>query len=266
MARTLTADEEYGACGLVANLGSCDSLDDISGLTDTQRTLAYEYARDALNHLTAGVVANCPVSVRPCRAGAMSAFPWTWTGLTYIPPEFMSGTSWMSSCGCMMSCACKPRAGLDLGRPVAEIIEVEIDGAVLPEEDYRLAEHRWLYRTDGTWPATQDMDLEPGAVGTFIVKYRPGWTLGLAGEAAYGRLASEFAKSLCKDKSCSLPSNVKMIVRRGVTMEFKEGLFPENRTGMREVDLFVQSINPHRLRSMPTILTPEIRRRQMRGV
>lgn len=267
MVRTLTADEEYGACGLVANLGSCDSLDEISGLTDTQRALAYEQARMALNHLTAGVVANCPVRVRPCRASAMSAYPWTWTGLTYIPSyEVLSGEAWMSPCGCMLSCACKPRAGLDLGRTVAEIISVSIDGEVLPEEEYRLAKQRWLYRTTGTWPATQDMDLPPGADGTFVVEYRPGWALGLAGEAAYGRLASEFAKSLCKDKSCTLPSNVKMLVRRGVTMEFKEGLFPDNRTGMRDVDLFVESINPHRLRAMPSILTPEIRRRQMRGL
>jgi hypothetical protein len=83
---------------------------------------------------------------------------------------------------------------------------------------------------------------------------------------AYGRLASEFGKSLCNEKSCSLPKNVKTIVRRGVVMEFKEGLFPENRTGLRDVDLFVESVNPHRLRAMPTILSPETRRRQMRGV
>lgn len=266
MARTLTADEEIGACGLVANVGGCTSMDEIEGLSETDAIRAYEFARMALNHLTAGAVANCPVKVRPCRASDMGSYPWTWTGLTYLPPDRLGGVSWMSSCGCMSSCACKPRAALDLGRTVAEIISVSVDGVELAEEDYRLAEQRWLYRTEGSWPITQDMDLAPGGPGTFIVEYRPGWGLGLAGEVAYGRLATEFAKALCNEKSCSLPKNVKVIVRRGVTMEFKEGLFPDNKTGLRDVDLFVESANPNGLRFFPTILSPEIRRRQMRGV
>jgi hypothetical protein len=264
--RTLTSDEEIGSCGLVANIGNCGSLDEIDGLSDSDKIRAYEFARIALNHLTAGVVANCPVTVRPCRAAAMGPFPWSWSGLTYIPPEYLSGAAWLPSCGCVMSCACAPRAALDLGRTVAEIIGVTIDGDVLEEAEYRLAEKQWLYRVGGVWPAVQDMDLAPGTEGTFTVEYRPGWALGLAGEVAYGRLASEFGKSLCNEKSCSLPKNVKTIVRRGVVMEFKEGLFPENRTGLRDVDLFVESVNPHRLRAMPTILSPETRRRQMRGV
>lgn len=264
--RILTADEEYGSCALVANTGTCGSLDTIEGLTPADRERAYEFARIALNHLTAGMFANCPVTVRPCRAAAMGAFPWTWTGLTYIPPEYMSGVQWLPSCGCTISCACKPRAGLDLGRPVAEVTEVKLNSILLEEDEFRLVERRWLYRTVGVWPATQDMDLVPGADGTFLVTYRPGWALGLTGEVAYGRLASEFAKSLCSESSCSLPKNVKMIVRRGVTMEFKEGLFPDGKTGLRDVDLFVESVNPNRLRFLPTVVTPETRRREMRGV
>lgn len=266
MTRTLTPDEEYGACGLVANLSGCGGMDEIEGLTEGRKILAYEQARVALQFLTAGAVANCPVQVRPCRAGAMGAYPWTWTGLTYLPPETMGAYSWLPSCGCMFSCACTPRAALDLNGPVAEVVGVTLDGLSLEEEEYRLAEHRLLYRTTGSWPATQDMDLAPDAEGTFVVEFRPGWALGLAGEAAYGHLASEFAKALCDDDGCVLPSNVSMVIRRGVTMEFKDGLFPDNKTGMRDVDLFTNSINPFGMRQAPTILTPETRRRQMRTV
>jgi hypothetical protein len=268
MARTLAADEEVGACGLIANVSGCTSMDEIEGLNDTDRERAYEFARIALNMLTAGAVANCPITVRPCRAGAMGPYSWSWTGLTYIPPEHVVGpASWLPVCGCTMACQCAPRAALDLNRHVAEIVEVKVDGVALEETDYRLAESRWLYRVDGVWPPVQDMDLPPDSVGTFTVMLRPGYALGLAGEVAYGRLATEFAKSLCGDtKGCALPTNVKMIVRRGVTMELGEGLFPNGKTGLRDVDLFVQSINPKGLTHMTTVLTPEIRRRQMRGV
>ena len=65
MARILTAEEEYGSCGLVANIGDCGSLDEIEGLTPAGRERAFEFARIALNHLTAGVVANCPGTGAP---------------------------------------------------------------------------------------------------------------------------------------------------------------------------------------------------------
>ena len=268
MARTLAAHEEFGACGLVANLaGSCPggSLASIPNLGTTDKERAYEFARVALNHLTAGMVANCPVKVRPCKAGAMGPYSWSWTGLTYLPPEGVVG-SWLSGCGCAMDCRCAPRAALDLNRHVAEVVSVTLDGAVLDEADWWVSESRYLHRSVGAWPLVQNMDLRPDTAGTFVVEYRPGWALGLAGEVAYGRLATEFAKSLCNDGSCSLPKNVKSIVRRGVVMEFKEGLFPDNKTGMRDVDLFVESVNPSGLRHMTTVLTPEIRRQQMRGV
>lgn len=265
MTRTLEPYEEYGACGLVSNVAACGGLDEISGLTGPQRELAYEMARTALNHLTAGVVANCPRTVRPCRAANMGAYPWRWTGLTYLPPEYLSG-AWLPACGCTIGCQCAPRAALDMNTHVAEIVGVTIDGVVLEEDEYRLAESRYLYRIDGVWPATQNMDLAPGESGTFEVTYRPGWALTTLGEAAYGWLASEFAKSLCNDGSCKLPTSVRSIARKGVVMEFKEGIFPDNKTGIRGVDLFVESVNPSGLRHVPVTLTPEIRRQQMRTV
>lgn len=266
MTRVLEPHEELGACGLVANLSQCDGVDDtFDDLPFEDRERAYEMARVALGYLTARVVANCPVSVRPCSAEAMGAYPWRWSGLTYIPPTDLLG-QWVPGCGCAYSCACDPKGALDLNGPVAEIISVEIDGTPLEETDYWLSERRYLIRKDGTWPRTQDMSKEPGETGTFVVTYRPGYPLGLAGEIAYGVLATEVAKAMC-DKDCRLPANVKTIVRRGVTIEFGEGLFPENRTGIRDVDLFVGSVNPTgKLRWVPTVATPETQRRRHRVV
>lgn len=264
MTRVLLPHEELGACGLVANLsGECNgSLDTLDNLSSADKVRAYEQARLALGYLTAYVVANCPTRVRPCSSEAMGAYPWSWTGLTYIPPSEVLG-HWIPGCGCTYSCACSPSTALDLNGPVAEVVEVQIDGAVLDPTEYWLSGGRYLIRKSGTWPRTQDMSKEPGDVGTFTVTYRPGFPLGPAGEIAYGRLAMEMAKALCSN-DCKLPSNVKTIVRRGVTLEFKEGLFPDNKTGIRDVDLFVASVNPGTLRWVPTVASPDTQRRRHR--
>lgn len=276
MSRVLEPYEEVGACGLVANLagvcadGTLDGavdVDDDGGLLPERKALAYELARLALNHLTAGITANCPASARPCRAGDMGMFPWSWTGLAYIPPEYLTGNIWISSCGCGQACACSPRGALDLNGHVAEIVSVEIDGVVVPDTEYRLMEGRYLYRIGGAWPVTQDMSIAPGGVGTFVLTYRPGFPLGTAGEAAYGRLAAEFAKALCGDSGCAFPKNVKSVVRAGVMLEFKDGLFPGGLTGIREVDAYVASVNPYGVKTLTSIVTPEsLRRRRMRHV
>ena len=42
-------------------------------------------------------------------------------------------------------------------------------------------------------------------------------------------------------------------------MDLAVGMFPDGMTGIREVDLFIASVNPHRLRMAPTVWSPDER-------
>lgn len=254
--RVLAPFEEVGDCGLVADLASScgtsgaplEGLD----LTEDQRVRVHGLARMALNSLTAGMVANCPVTVRPCSPTyAAAASYWHWGGLTWVSP--FDSAAWLNACGCTLACRCKSRKRLDLNGPVAEVISVQLDGVTLEETEYSLeGNHRFLVKTTGEWPTTQNMDAALTEDETFAVTYRPGYALGVVGEGALGRLVHEFAKAACNVK-CKLPTGVTTIVRQGVTMTLNRGLFADGLTGIAEVDTYIRALNPYGLRRVPTI-------------
>lgn len=258
--RELTVYEEQIYCGLVANLTDACGEDDIPQLpetsTEAQKIRAAAFAATTLNVLTAGIVANCPVTVRPCSPGNVAASPsWRWTDLGWGSAVFDSG--WLNGCGCGSTCPCTSTLALDLNGPVAEVISVQIDDEVLPEDAYWLEGGRRLFRTDGTaWPTRQNMDAMVGEPDTFAVTYRVGYPLGLLGELALGALYVEWLKSVCGQK-CRLPSGVTSIVRAGVSMTINRSLFHDGLTGLADVDAYIQSVNPHALRSVPTISSPD---------
>ena len=258
--RELVASEMWGDCGLVANMIDCcdpSTTDPFEGMDSDQQARAFLLARVSLNILTAGVTANCTRTIRPCSPScAAQASVWRWSGLTWSGP---GSEIWMSACGCVTSCGCRSTGALRLPGPIAEVTEVTIDGTALAEGDYWL-DSNGLHRTDGTpWPTTQDMDAPLGSPDTFGVTYRPGYALGPLGELAYGALTCEMAKAVC-GKKCSLPASVKSVARNGVVMELSDGLFPGGQTKIRSVDTFVTWVNPHALKSAPTVLTPEMMR------
>jgi hypothetical protein len=256
--RALTIYEELGSCGLVVNLtaacGEEDTTPDLPTSTEAQKDRAHELARSTLNALTAGIVANCPVTVRPCSPRYVaSAAGWRWGDLGWTS---FAGLGWVSACGCGSVCPCSSVLGLDLNGPVAEVVEVRVGAETLDEGDYRL-EGNLLFRTDGTaWPTRQDMDAPLGSADTFSVTYRPGYALGLLGEIALGALYVEWLKSACGQK-CRLPVGVTNITRQGVQMTINRSLFHDGLTGMADVDAYIQSVNPHALRSVPTIASPD---------
>lgn len=260
--RTLLPHEQEAACGLVANLtyactNDSEPFDEgFDGLTEADKAIAFERARLTLNMLTAGVVANCPVTVRPCpprcAAGAAS---WQWSGTTWTPVLQANGV-WLNLCGCSSACDCGPSGMIDLGGHVAEIVEVAIDGEALDESEYGLVDNRYLHRWEGTWPIEQDMDAPPGSVGTFEITYRPGGALGIVGEQAYGRLIVEYAKVQCGG-DCALPKTVKRIQRQGASYEIDRTPFPNGLTQIREIDDYILSVNPHGLKTVTTVWTPK---------
>lgn len=257
--RTLAPFEEEGDCGLVANLASTcgTSGTPLEGLDldDDARLRVHGLARLALNSLTAGMVANCPVTVRPCSPTyAAAASYWHWGGMTWISP--LDSAAWLNACGCVYACRCQSRKVLDLNGPVAEVIEVVENGVVLAEDAYVLEANRRLRKVTGEWLTTQDMDKPLTEDETFGITYRPGFSLGVVGEGVLGQLVHEFAKAACGVK-CKLPTGVSTLVRQGVTMQLNRGLFADGMTGIPEVDTYVRALNPHLIKRVPTIASAD---------
>jgi hypothetical protein len=51
---------------------------------------------------------------------------------------------------------------------------------------------------------------------------------------------------------------VTSISRQGVTMELASGLFDQGLTGIREVDVYIASVNPNRLKVPSRVWSPDI--------
>jgi hypothetical protein len=163
-----------------------------------------------------------------------------------------------STCG-SSGCSCGPLSEIILPGLVAEIWQVKVDGVLLPVESYRVDNGNRLLRTDGlAWPSCQFMDRDVEChEGTMGIWYVPGVVPDAAGLWAAGVLTCEFSKA-CTGGKCRLPSAVTQISRQGVTMELATGMFPDGMTGIREVDAYLTSINPHGLKQPPKVWSPDL--------
>jgi len=214
----------------------------------TQQT-ATRLAWRSLRHLTGGRVGNPPVVIRPCRA--------TCAGWTATPT--VSGGSWYNvSCGHSGAndCGCYTISAIDMPGRVAEIVSVVLNGVTLNPESYVLVNGSILWRREGEWPLCQDLSQPSDGDSAFAVTYIPGVVPGVDGQYAAGALACEFAKAIEGGK-CRLPSSVTSLVRQGVTMEFTQGIFPGGITGIREVDVYVKTINPHSVSQPSRVWSPD---------
>lgn len=191
--------------------------------------------------------------VRGCEGGDGQINEWNIIGvkplLTWDP---WAGSIFASiRCGCAAQvCSCTRLEVLDLwDRPVRKVNEVIIDGDVLDESAYRLSKNR-LLRIDGeSWPLCQDWTVDADQVGAWTVEYVHGRPAPFGGKVSAGILASELAKAVCNDDTCELPRRVQTVSRAGVTVGFVDPMqfLAEGKTGLYEVDLWLQSVNPHRL-------------------
>lgn len=201
--------------------------------------------------LTGGLVGGCPVSLRPCEA--VKCDPCIQAG-----PVLTQGGQWVNVARCGGDgCSCEPLSEVVLPGRVAEVTAVTLDGVALtPGVDYRLDGNRLLRLGGLTWPMCQDMTLPNDAVGAFTVTYVPGLKPDAAGLWAVGVLACEFAQA-CQGGKCRLPSSVQTITRQGVSMSFDNTMFSNGLTGIREVDAYILSVNPHRMRTPTKVWTPD---------
>lgn len=210
---------------------------------------ALSLAWSTLRLLTAGRVGSCQVEDRPCTQDSCDTCATGW-----MHPQIVDGTWVNRMCG-SSGCSCKVH---EILLPSAAVVrEVWVDGVLLLDYEWRLDRSNRLVRTDGRpWPVCSDSTAEFDEPGSFSVMYVPGIEPDAAGLMAAGVLASEYAKA-CSGAKCRLPGTVTSVVRQGVSVSMTEGVFAGGITGVREVDVWVATVNPHRLVTPPTVWSPD---------
>jgi hypothetical protein len=182
------------------------------------------------------------------------------------------------SCNRSVRTGCAGVPEIRLADRVVSVTEVKVDGVVVPPEQYRIDDHRYLvglHKPDGserTWPCCQRDDLPDTAVGTFSVAEVTGGLPDIGGTVAAASLACEFAKGLGllgdeNVKKCRLPRRVTSIVRQNVTVAVLDPLtlFQDGRTGLPEVDLWLSAVQMGRTRRRGTMIPMGKRRATRRA-
>lgn len=147
--------------------------------------------------------------------------------------------------------------------PVRSIVEVVVDGVVLPSSSYRLDDEGWLVRTDGdAWPIVNDWESDATDVDTWAVTFTYGADPPADGVMACAILAGELALSAVRSDACRLPRRVQSITRQGVTTVVVDRLdgIGRGQTGIPDVDAFIKSVNPHGLTRRSAVISPDVAR------
>lgn len=244
---------------------------------DAAQKQAVEVASEILKRLSGGVFGLCTLKIRPCRlrqrerwpdplmlgVGTVAGGPWS--------PALIDGRIYNLhfGCGADINCGCSPMSEIVLDPPAYDIVQVKVDGAVLPASAYRVDDTRRLVRTDGhDWPDCQELaraDTEPG---TWSVVYRTGTPVPAGGRMAVALLAAQLWKACGAGRGkCQLPERVTEIVRDGVTYSLLDNwhlqVFQSGRTGLSRVDLWLATVNPHGARAPMRAWSPDlVRHRQ----
>lgn len=219
----------------------------------------------------------CQTLVRPLGAQPyVGAARWPADGFSPSIQLVQRGIWTGCTCNRSVRTGCSNVPEIKLADRVVSITQVKIDGQVVPPTEYRLDDHRYLVglrQPDGSerfWPCCQREDLPDTEVGTFSVAFVRGGLPPVGGTIAAASLGCEFAKALGllgddAAKKCRLPRRVTSIVRQNVTVAVLDPLtlFQEGRTGLPEVDLWLESLRMGSTRRRAT-LVPMGRRRGTR--
>ena len=196
----------------------------------------------------------CPVRARPCVPVCDTSYGYgsgpLWSALLY-------GGVWQNvSCGCRGKCTTLGPNVIHLPGPVCEITAVTVGGVVIDPSSYALEGNR-LYRVGGQWP-NQDLQTHDGLAGTWSVDYTRGEPPPAGSASMVGQVALEFYKS-CTGGKCAFPKNVQSVTRAGVSVQMVNPVDVINLglTGIPQVDMWVQSVNPYRQRQPAVVSSPD---------
>ncbi|MCM6777934.1 hypothetical protein NDR87_31450 [Nocardia sp. CDC159] len=201
----------------------------------------------------------CPITFRPCPREHDQGWPVSWL------PGLALSTLWVDPvwrewpCGCGPRCTASGPGVVHLPGPVCELTGVVIDGAVVDESAYTLEGDR-LYAASGRWPR-QDLTVAAGSPGTWTVDYLRGTPPPAGADRSVALLAREFWNACTGEQKCQLPRRVESVVRQGVSVKMADpaAVFEDMLTGIPEVDLWIASVNPHRLSAPSAVSSPDYR-------
>jgi hypothetical protein len=210
---------------------------------DATRTRALALASSTLYRLTGYRVGGCPVKVRPRPSRGFCALPYPYLGAMPYWPVNLNGNWYNAPCS-----PCSDPRLVELPPPVTSISEVKVDGAVVSAANYRIVDGHylaWVGAGDPPWPGEQDYVIPDTQPGTFSVTYMNSHAVDALGAYAAGLLTMEFAKACASSGTkCRLPTTVVSIVRQGVSYDLSTGAFPDGKTGIREIDAYIEMWNP----------------------
>jgi len=229
-------------------------------------------ATEALYALTAKRFAGkCgPVTVRPVarpvdqdgRARVTRA--WSYGAVGSVSSMFMAIPAVVSSYGREWAPTCVLN-----NFPIREIVEVKIDGVIIPPDEYELRDYYKLVRIRPTpsfspterygWPTSQLQDLPDDQFGTFSVTYVYGAEPGALGLRAAVKLAEALALPRFGDTS-HYPERITSFSRQGVHAQVASivDVLKTGGTGIYEVDLFIMTVNPRKRRSETLVWSPDL--------
>lgn len=221
----------------------------------------------------------CETTVRPTgdACGCFGYSPAAGLGPWYWTSAWFGGSYswfWSNECGDSRGCGYTSKIRLG-GYPVREILEVKVDGNVIPQNDpdtgapnWRLDDRRDLVRmwvpngnnpTPQHWPVCQQIALDDNQPGTYSVKYTWGSDVPVLGRMAAAQLAKELWLAQTTGK-CALPSRATKVVRQGVTVDRLvplASLLRQGATGLQLVDAFIADVNPQGSKMRSAVWSPD---------
>lgn len=245
---------------------ACDNWDSYD---EEVQTRSVALASSTLERLTGYRVTMRTMTVRPChqrsvraRSFEYASFANAWSFNFGVAPFLGERGLWVPAlCECMAyECGCHMACSVELPPPIGAITEVRVDGNLVDPSTYRQRGSRLVYHGEGEcpWPLRQNLALDDTEPGTFSITYVRGSLPDDLAASACGTLACEFAKALSGDKKCRLPEGVTSISRQGVTFQIVSGAFADGTTGIREVDAWIGTWNPYRLKQQPSVWSPDL--------
>lgn len=245
------------------DVGPCQTWDiscsccDTSTVSPSVTGAAAAAATEVLWALSGRRFGECAVTLFPCRdnecSGWAGAEPW---GGGWYTPALIDGLWYNLGCGagCGSGCDCNTVHKFTLPGPVARIVQIVIDGDVVPTGSYVLTEGRHVYRIDGDeWPRCND---PPGSWSATVTYGHEVPSLGLMAAA---ELMCEMVKACTPGEVCRLPINITAQTRQGISQQFIDTrqLLEQGFVGLYLSDLFIQTFNPGHLTGRPRVYNPD---------
>lgn len=177
---------------------------------------------------------------------------WAWTGRQFG----LFHHSNLPACTDGPECPCRRERFLRLPTNVQEILDVWIDGVRLDPRTYALLDYNRLHPVPNSlrFPVEKDPLTDPEPI-------RIEYVAGVQPPPLLKTATARLARELLDDGDISdLPDGIRTVTRHGLQAEVvnPEDLLEDGRTGMYEIDLVIQTLNPRGAYAKPEFRTPDV--------